>query len=62
VLRRSLGRGQGRSRDEITRYFDGLQLVQPGVVYLHEWRPESLPGESGPAGGTLLLCGVARKP
>ncbi|HEY3881411.1 MAG TPA: SAM-dependent methyltransferase [Trebonia sp.] len=61
VLRRSLGRGQVRSRDEITGFFDGLDLVQPGVVYLPEWRPDSVPNEAAP-GGTLMLCGVARKP
>ena len=62
VLRRSLGRGQVRSRGEIARYFDGLELVPAGLVYLHEWRPDSLPGESGLVGGTLMLCGVARMP
>ena len=61
VLRRSLGRGQVRSREEITRFFDGLDLVQPGVVFLPEWRPDSVPNEAAP-GGTLMLCGVARKP
>jgi len=61
VLRRSLGRGQVRSREEITRFFDGLELVQPGLVYLNEWQPDTLPNESEP-GATLMLCGVGRKP
>ncbi len=61
VLRRSLGRGQVRSREEITRFFDGLELVQPGVVFLPSWRPDSLPNEAEP-GSMLMLCGVARKP
>jgi hypothetical protein len=61
VLRRSLGRGQVRSRDEIIRFFDGLDLVQPGVVYLPWWQPDTVPNESEP-GSTLMLCGVARKP
>ena len=30
-----------RSRDEILRFFDGLELVEPGVVHLPLWRPES---------------------
>ncbi len=30
-----------RSRRAIERFFDGLQLVEPGVVYLPVWRPES---------------------
>jgi S-adenosyl methyltransferase len=61
VLQRSLGRGQVRSREEITAFFDGLALVQPGVVFLPEWRPDSVLNDAAP-GGTLMLCGVARKP
>lgn len=30
-----------RSRDEIARFFDGFELVDPGLVYLPDWRPES---------------------
>jgi S-adenosyl methyltransferase len=30
-----------RTRDEILRYFDGLELVEPGLVYPPLWRPES---------------------
>ncbi len=30
-----------RSRAEIERFFDGLDLVEPGLVYLPLWRPES---------------------
>jgi S-adenosyl methyltransferase len=61
VLRRSLGRGQVRSREEITRFFDGLEIVPPGLVYLNSWQPDTLPNESEP-GNTLMLCGVGRKP
>jgi hypothetical protein len=28
-----------RSRDNIARFFDGLELVEPGVVYLSQWQP-----------------------
>jgi hypothetical protein len=61
VLRESLGRGQTRSREEITRFFDGMDLVAPGVVYLPWWQPDKVPDEAVP-GSTLMLCGVARKP
>jgi hypothetical protein len=61
VLRQSLGRGQVRSREEITRFFDGLDLVQPGVVFLPWWQPDTVPNKAEP-GSTLMLCGVARKP
>jgi S-adenosyl methyltransferase len=29
-----------RPREEITRYLDGLELLEPGVVTLNEWRPD----------------------
>lgn len=61
VLKRNLGRGQVRSREEITRFFDGFDLVQPGVVFLPWWQPDTVPTNSEP-GTTLMLCGVARKP
>ena len=28
-----------RSRAEVTRFFDGLELLEPGVVRVEEWRP-----------------------
>jgi SAM-dependent methyltransferase len=34
-----------RDRDEVTGFFDGLELVEPGVVWTPEWRPDD---ESGP--------------
>ncbi|MER5635340.1 SAM-dependent methyltransferase [Kitasatospora sp. NPDC002227] len=36
-----------RSREQITEFFDGFELVAPGVVYLPEWRPEN-PDAVGP--------------
>ena len=48
-----------RDRAAITRFFDGLELVEPGVVQPQQWRPE--PGSAGPAEVTAW-CGVARKP
>jgi O-methyltransferase involved in polyketide biosynthesis len=29
-----------RSREEFTRFFDGFELVEPGVVWVPEWHPE----------------------
>ncbi|PNG16701.1 SAM-dependent methyltransferase, partial [Streptomyces cahuitamycinicus] len=39
-----------RSREEFTRFFDGLDLVEPGVEVPHRWHPElgeSVPGQDG---------------
>jgi trans-aconitate methyltransferase len=32
-----------RSREAIASYFDGLELVEPGVVEMSQWRPEETP-------------------
>jgi len=61
VLRQSLGRGQTRSREEIERFFDGLDLVEPGLVYLPEWRPDEPVRLPLDPGSKLMLVGVGRK-
>jgi S-adenosyl methyltransferase len=48
-----------RDRAAITRFFDGLDLLEPGVVQPQQWRPE--PGTLSPPQVTAW-CGVARKP
>jgi hypothetical protein len=48
-----------RSRDQVTGYFDGLELVPPGVVQISQWRPDSAYDSELPA---ALWGGVARKP
>jgi S-adenosyl methyltransferase len=47
-----------RTRDEVARFFDGLDVVEPGLVRVEEWRPE--PGPSA-AGTSSLWCAVGRK-
>jgi hypothetical protein len=51
-----------RTPEEITRFFDGLDIVEPGVVSCPRWRPAltSLDG-SAPA-EVDAFCGVGRKP
>ncbi|MBE1489367.1 SAM-dependent methyltransferase [Plantactinospora soyae] len=49
-----------RSPDEIASYFDGLELVEPGLVDVTRWRPD--PDPAGPARPLDNLVGVARKP
>ncbi len=62
VLKESLGRGQLRSREQITRFFDGLDLLEPGLVYLPQWRPDEPVRMPLDPGGMLMLVGVGRKP
>ncbi|WP_269321506.1 SAM-dependent methyltransferase [Herbidospora cretacea] len=49
-----------RNHEEISRFFDGLDLVEPGVVPITQWRPE--PDPFGPPSPVDALVGVARKP
>jgi len=32
--------GRYRSRNDVERFFEGLALAEPGVVYVPPWRPE----------------------
>jgi hypothetical protein len=49
-----------RTPEQVTGLFDGLDLVEPGVVSCSRWRPEAtLQGEPEEV---ALFGGVARKP
>jgi hypothetical protein len=49
-----------RTRGEILAFFDGLEILEPGLVPVHGWRP----GDPSPAGlsKAWILGGVGRKP
>ena len=49
-----------RTTEEIRRFFDGLELIDPGLVQLHRWRPGL--GADTSAYEVPALAGVARKP
>ena len=50
-----------RSKPQATRFFDGLELEEPGVVQIHKWRPD--PGADTVADTDVAMYGaVARKP
>jgi O-methyltransferase involved in polyketide biosynthesis len=51
---------QLRKPAQIAGFFEGLELVEPGVVSAPRWRPE--PDPSGPPAELDAFCGVARKP
>ncbi|MGN9838889.1 SAM-dependent methyltransferase [Nonomuraea sp. H19] len=62
LLQATMGTGYFRDKAAIAAYFDGLVLVDPGVVHFPEWRPDDrLPGPLAPW-EELLLGGVGRKP
>jgi len=49
-----------RSPDVFVSFFDGLELVEPGIVAREDWRPDSAPRLA--AANLPGLAGVARKP
>lgn len=51
-----------RSRADILRFFDGFDLVDPGVVYIPDWRPEAAESLPDDPAMYLGLAGVGRKP
>jgi S-adenosyl methyltransferase len=53
------GNHVGRPREVVAGFFDGLEVLEPGVVKVTQWRPESAMRAQGP---TSLWGGVARKP
>ncbi|WP_327295133.1 SAM-dependent methyltransferase [Streptomyces sp. NBC_01197] len=54
---------QFRTRAEFSRFFDGWELVEPGVTVSHRWRPDDH-RESGQVSDADAACyvAVARKP
>ncbi|MFF3571467.1 SAM-dependent methyltransferase [Nocardia jiangxiensis] len=52
---------QPRNRSEIAQFFDGLELLEPGVVPIHRWRAPVEPPKSRDA-QVPGYAAVARKP
>jgi hypothetical protein len=50
-----------RTPEQITRFFDGLDLLPPGVISCSRWRPDLTPAGGQPP-EVDEFCGVARKP
>jgi hypothetical protein len=48
-----------RNREEVASFFTGLDMVEPGLVPLPQWRPSTEAEAKSP---TALWGGVARKP
>jgi SAM-dependent methyltransferase len=50
-----------RSREDVLRFFDGFELVDPGLVWLPQWRPDH-PLHARAAEKIWKVGGVGRKP
>jgi S-adenosyl methyltransferase len=49
-----------RTRAEVGQFFAGLDLLEPGVVQVHQWRAEA--GDLGNGRDLAIYAGVGRKP
>jgi hypothetical protein len=49
-----------RTHAEVSRFFAGLELVEPGIVQVHRWRPA--PGDLDNGSDLAIYAGVGRKP
>ena len=50
-----------RDREQVSRFFDGLELTGPGLVNLSRWT-EGIAGDDRAQGDVAAYCGLARKP
>jgi hypothetical protein len=60
-LHGGLGTGRFRPLEDQIGYFDGLEMVEPGVVQANDWRPDALTRQDSPV-STLYIGGVGRQP
>jgi hypothetical protein len=50
-----------RPKPDIDRFFDGLEMTDPGLVSITAWRPEQGDAPGAPPPRTLFYGGLARK-
>jgi len=58
----TLGRGASRTRKEIEELFNGIELVEPGVVLAADWYADGPRLKPLNLGEQLVAAGVGRKP
>jgi S-adenosyl methyltransferase len=60
------GAGHGpfraRTREQVARFLDGLDIVEPGLVSTVEWHPERHPPAEAPVAEAVAYSAVARIP
>ncbi|MFC0003485.1 SAM-dependent methyltransferase [Micromonospora siamensis] len=51
-----------RGRDQFAAFFDGLELLEPGITPVTEWLPDDAPEQRTPVAQASMYAAVARKP
>jgi hypothetical protein len=54
--------GVRRHREDVERFFAGLELIEPGLVWTPLWRPETPEGVGEEPEFAVIVAGVGRKP
>lgn len=62
LYQRSANPGVRRSPADVARFFTGLELVEPGLVWTPQWHPEHPDDVGEHPEASLVYAGVARKP
>jgi len=57
----ALGTGRFRTREQLQAFFGDLEMVEPGLVYLPEWRPEEPIRHEMTVAEKLMAGGIGRK-
>jgi hypothetical protein len=60
ILSGRYGTFHARSEAEFTRFFDGFEMVEPGIVSVAHWRAEDEPAPRPSAADAYTYCAVAR--
>jgi hypothetical protein len=59
---RDHGPFRARTRGEVAAFFDGLQIVEPGLVSTVEWHPDSHPQPQATAEQAVAYAAIGRLP
>lgn len=51
-----------RNEAQTEQFFEGLELVEPGIVQMHKWRPDDDSYDSVPEEDIAMYGGIGRKP
>ncbi len=62
IFNQTLGTGRWRTRDEILAYFGDFDVLEPGLVPLAEWRPDTDEASEQSDTYHTFVGGLARKP
>lgn len=62
VLLEQLGSGRVRTQEELERFFEGLEILLPGLVPLPLWRPDGIVRDSTSVAARFMTGGLGRKP